>query len=146
MIVEHLKAVRDWHNEHPPTTVPAGINPVTGVPLSSLDRQVISDSAMPRSVHDALMEGLRKDLTPEQVRSVAEEAGISFCFAPAFHPALRHAGVARRELAVATVFNFLGPLANPGSPAAQAIGCADLRMAPIMAGVFAAHVLAFSAT
>jgi anthranilate phosphoribosyltransferase len=68
---------------------------------------------------------------------VAEDVGISFCFAPAFHPALRHAAVARKELAVATVFNFLGPLANPGSPAAQAIGCADPRMAPIMAGVFA---------
>ena len=50
---------------------------------------------------------------------------------------MRHAAVARRELAVATTFNVLGPLANPAKPAAQAIGCADVRMAPLMAGVFA---------
>lgn len=81
--------------------------------------------------------GVRLDLTPDQVALVAREAGITFCFAPAFHPALRHAAVPRRELAIATVFNFLGPLANPARPAAQAIGCADPRMAPLMAGVFA---------
>ena len=83
--------------------------------------------------------GVRLDLSPEQVARVAEDAGITFCFAPAFHPALRHAAVPRRELAIATVFNFLGPLANPARPAAQAIGCADPRMAPLMAGVFAAR-------
>jgi anthranilate phosphoribosyltransferase len=71
------------------------------------------------------------------VAAVAEEAGITFCFAAAFHPALRHAAVPRRELGIATTFNFLGPLANPTKPAAQAIGCADSSMAPIMAGVFA---------
>jgi anthranilate phosphoribosyltransferase len=83
--------------------------------------------------------GIRLDLSPDQVAAVAEEAGITFCFAAAFHPALRHAAVPRRELGVATTFNFLGPLANPAKPAAQAIGCADLRMAPVMAGVFAAR-------
>ena len=65
------------------------------------------------------------------------EVGITFCFAAAFHPAMRHAAVPRRELGIATTFNFLGPLANPARPAAQAIGCADARMAPVMAGVFA---------
>ena len=69
--------------------------------------------------------------------AVAVEAGITFCFAAAFHPALRHAAVPRRELGIGTTFNFLGPLANPVKPAAQAIGCADIRMAPVMAGVFA---------
>ena len=53
------------------------------------------------------------------------EAGITFCFAAAFHPALRHAAVPRRELGIGTTFNFLGPLANPARPGAQAIGCAD---------------------
>ena len=81
--------------------------------------------------------GVRLDLTPGQVAEVAERAGITFCFAQSFHPALRHAAVARRELGIGTTFNFLGPLANPVRPAAQAIGCADLRMAPLMAGVFA---------
>jgi anthranilate phosphoribosyltransferase len=81
--------------------------------------------------------GIRLDLTPAQVTQVAAEVGITFCFAAAFHPSLRHAAVPRRELGIGTAFNFLGPLANPVRPAAQAIGCADLRMAPVMAGVFA---------
>ncbi len=81
--------------------------------------------------------GIRLDLPAERVAEVAEEAGITFCFAAAFHPALRHAAVPRRELGIGTTFNFLGPLANPVKPAAQAIGCADPRMAPVMAGVFA---------
>ena len=68
---------------------------------------------------------------------MAEEAGITFCFAAAFHPAMRHAAVPRRELGIGTTFNLLGPLTNPARPAAQAIGCADPRMAPVMAGVFA---------
>jgi anthranilate phosphoribosyltransferase len=81
--------------------------------------------------------GVRLDLRPEQVARLAEEVGITFCFAAAFHPAMRHAAVPRRELAIATTFNVLGPLANPVKPAAQAIGCADPRMAPVMAGVLA---------
>ncbi|MDP3891615.1 anthranilate phosphoribosyltransferase [Nocardioides sp.] len=81
--------------------------------------------------------GIRLDLPPARVVEVAEECGITFCFAAAFHPALRHAAIPRRELGIGTTFNFLGPLANPARPAAQAIGCADARMAPVMAGVFA---------
>ncbi|MPZ96313.1 MAG: anthranilate phosphoribosyltransferase [Propionibacteriales bacterium] len=81
--------------------------------------------------------GVRLDLPPSVVAEVGREAGITFCFAPMFHPALRHAAVPRRELGIATVFNFLGPLANPARPTAQAVGCADLRMAPILAGVLA---------
>lgn len=80
--------------------------------------------------------GIRLDLPPDRVAAVAVEAGITFCFAAAFNPAMRHTAVPRRELGIGTTFNFLGPLANPARPAAQAIGCADLRMAPVMAGVF----------
>ncbi|WP_370249994.1 anthranilate phosphoribosyltransferase [Nocardioides sp.] len=83
--------------------------------------------------------GIRLDLAPDRVAAVAVEAGITFCFSAAFHPAMRHAAAPRRELGIGTTFNFLGPLTNPARPAAQAIGCADLRMAPIMAGVFAAR-------
>ena len=83
--------------------------------------------------------GVNLDLPVARVASVAEQAGITFCFAAAFHPAMRHAAVARRELGVATTFNFLGPLTNPARPQAQAIGCADARMAPIMAGVYASR-------
>src|SRR5918994_216261 len=81
--------------------------------------------------------GIRLDLPPDRVAALATEVGITFCFAAAFHPGMRHTAVPRRELGVATTFNLLGPLANPTRPAAQAIGCADLRKAPVMAGVFA---------
>ncbi|HWJ83400.1 MAG TPA: anthranilate phosphoribosyltransferase [Nocardioides sp.] len=81
--------------------------------------------------------GIRLDLPPARVAQVAVEAGITFCFAAAFHPAMRHAAVPRRELGIGTTFNILGPLANPAHPAAQAIGCADARLAPVMAGVYA---------
>lgn len=83
--------------------------------------------------------GIRLDLPPARVAEVAVEAGITFCFANAFHPAMRHAATARGELGIGTTFNLLGPLANPARPAAQAIGCAQPAMAPVMAGVFAAR-------
>jgi anthranilate phosphoribosyltransferase len=81
--------------------------------------------------------GISLNLEPARVAEVALEAGITFCFAATFHPAMRHAAVPRRELGIATTFNILGPLTNPARPHAQAIGCADPRLAPVMAGVYA---------
>ncbi|MDZ5446487.1 anthranilate phosphoribosyltransferase [Micromonospora sp. 4G57] len=81
--------------------------------------------------------GVPLDLTPEQVARCVDEAGIGFCFAARFHPGMRHAGPVRREIGVPTAFNFLGPLTNPARPRAGAVGCFDLRMAPVMAAVFA---------
>ena len=83
--------------------------------------------------------GLPLDLSAAGVARCVQEAGIGFCFAAAFHPGMRHAGVTRRELGVPTFFNFLGPLTNPAQPRSGAVGCADLRMAPVMASVFAAR-------
>ncbi|MEU5050941.1 anthranilate phosphoribosyltransferase [Streptomyces sp. NPDC021096] len=81
--------------------------------------------------------GVNLDLTPRRVVEVAQEAGITFCFAVKFHPALRHVAAARRELGIRTTFNVLGPLTNPARVRAQATGVADARMAPILAGVLA---------
>ncbi|GLV73678.1 anthranilate phosphoribosyltransferase [Streptomyces hygroscopicus] len=81
--------------------------------------------------------GVNLDISPRRVVEVAEEAGITFCFAVKFHPSLRHVAAARRELGVATPFNFLGPLTNPARVTSQATGVADARMAPIIAGVLA---------
>ena len=81
--------------------------------------------------------GVRLDLPAARVAELATEVGITFCFAGMFHPSMRFAGPVRRELGVPTAFNFLGPLTNPAQPGVAAIGCADLRMAPIMAGVLA---------
>ena len=81
--------------------------------------------------------GVVVDLAPDLVVECVRRAGVAFCFAPRFHPALRHAAVSRRELGVPTIFNFLGPLANPAGPGHQAVGVADARMAGVMASVLA---------
>lgn len=83
--------------------------------------------------------GVVLDLDPQAQRGVVDQVGIGFLFAPYYHPALRHAAGPRRELGIPTTFNFLGPLANPAQPIAQAVGVADPRMAGLMAGVFAAR-------
>lgn len=81
--------------------------------------------------------GVNLQLSPERVAEVAAEAGITFCFAATFHPAMRHVAAVRRELGIRTFFNVLGPLTNPARVRAQATGVADPRMAPVMAGVLA---------
>ena len=83
--------------------------------------------------------GVVIDLGPGAVLRCIEQAGMGFCFAPRFHPALRHAGPTRRELGVATVFNFLGPLANPARPRRQVVGVSNPAMAHKMLGVLEAN-------
>ena len=117
------------------STMAAIVAAGAGVRVVKHGNRSASSKAGSADVLEAL--GIRLDLPATEVARVGEEAGITFCFAAAFHPALRHAAVPRRELGVGTTFNFLGPLAHPARPEAQAIGCADIRMAPLMAGVFA---------
>jgi anthranilate phosphoribosyltransferase len=81
--------------------------------------------------------GVRIALGPDQVARCVTELGIGFCFAPVFHPALRFAGAARKEIGIPTVFNVLGPLTNPARPRAGLVGCAFAPLAPVVAGVFA---------
>jgi len=83
--------------------------------------------------------GVKLAVEPSAQPAVLDECGIVFLFAPTYHPSLRHAAVPRRELGIATVFNFLGPLANPARPDAMAVGVADVRMAELVAGVYAAR-------
>jgi anthranilate phosphoribosyltransferase len=82
--------------------------------------------------------GVVIDLGPTGVARCVEEAGIGFCFAPRYHPAMRHAIPVRRELGVPTAFNFLGPLANPARVRRQVVGVGDPAMAAKMARVLAA--------
>jgi len=82
--------------------------------------------------------GVAIELGPEGVARCVAEAGIGFCFAPRYHPAMRHAGPSRRDLGIPTAFNILGPLSNPGRVKRYLIGVADLRMAERMAGVLEA--------
>ena len=81
--------------------------------------------------------GVVPGLDGKGVERTVRELGIGFCFAPIFHPAMRFAAPARKELGVPTVFNILGPLANPAKPKAAAIGVANERMHLVMAQVLA---------
>jgi len=83
--------------------------------------------------------GVVIDLPARATEQLVAAIGVGFLFAPLYHPALRHVIVPRRELGVPTVFNVLGPVANPARPAAQALGVADPRMGPVLAGVLAAR-------
>jgi anthranilate phosphoribosyltransferase len=91
--------------------------------------------------------GVAVELGPDGVARCVEEAGVGFCLAPRYHPAMRFVGPARRELGVATTFNFLGPLANPARVTRQAIGVSDATMAAKMLGALrrlgAQHAMVF---
>jgi anthranilate phosphoribosyltransferase len=106
-----------------------------GVPVVKHGNRAASSACGSADLLEAL--GVAVDLPPAAIGPCLERAGIAFCFAPVFHPGMRHAAAPRRELGIGTVFNFLGPLTNPARPVAAAIGCADTRMAPVLAEVLA---------
>jgi anthranilate phosphoribosyltransferase len=108
-----------------------------GAPVAKHGNRAASSACGSADVLEAL--GVRVDLPPASVAACLAEVGIGFCFAPVFHPAMRHTAVPRRDLGVPTVFNILGPLTNPARPASQAVGVSDARLAPVMAGVLAAR-------
>ena len=108
-----------------------------GVPVVKHGNRAASSACGSADLLEAL--GVVVDLPPAAVGPCLADAGIAFCFAPVFHPGMRHSAVPRRELGVPTVFNVLGPLTNPARPAAQAVGVSDARLAPVMAGVLAAR-------
>jgi anthranilate phosphoribosyltransferase len=83
--------------------------------------------------------GVVADLGPNGVARCIDEVGMGFCFAPRFHPAMRYAAPVRRELGIPTVFNYLGPLANPGRARYQVVGVSNPAMADKMLGVLAAN-------
>src|SRR5690606_31885292 len=104
-----------------------------GVPVVKHGNRASSSASGSADVLEAL--GVRLDMTVSQVERVFHEVGITFCCAQTFHPSFRHPATARRELAVSTAFNVLGPLTDPARPRAAAIGVADRRIAPLVAGV-----------
>ena len=97
-----------------------------GVKVAKHGNRAASSRCGSADVLEAL--GVRIELPPEGVAACIERAGIGFCFAPVFHPAMRHAGPPRKELGVPTIFNFLGPLSNPAGATRQALGVSDPRM------------------
>ncbi len=117
------------------STMTAIVVAATGLRVVKHGNRSASSSTGSADVLEAL--GVSLTLSPDQVAEVAERVGITFCFANAFHPSMRHAAVTRRDLGVGTAFNALGPLTNPAQPTYAAVGVADARIAPLIAGVFA---------
>jgi anthranilate phosphoribosyltransferase len=117
------------------STAAALVVAASGVPVAKHGNRAASSHCGSADVLEAL--GVTIDLDAGGVERCLAGAGIAFLFAPMFHPAMAHAGPVRRELRVPTVFNFLGPLTNPARPFAQAVGCSDARMLPLMAEVLA---------
>nr|WP_239522683.1 anthranilate phosphoribosyltransferase [Geodermatophilus sabuli] len=117
------------------STMASVVTAAAGAPVAKHGGRAASSSSGAADVLEEL--GVVIDLPAAGVARCVQEAGIGFFFAPVFHPGMRHAGPARREMGIGTVFNFLGPLCNPARPVAAAIGCADRRMAPVMAAVLA---------
>ncbi len=120
------------------------ISTMTAIVLASCGATVVKHGNRAASskcgTADVLEElGVTIDLPPEDVRECVREVGIGFCFAPVFHPAFKYTAGPRREIGIPTAFNILGPLTNPARPSAGLIGCADPRLAPVMAEVFAAR-------
>ncbi|SJN19185.1 Anthranilate phosphoribosyltransferase [Microbacterium esteraromaticum] len=116
------------------STTAAIIIGATGIPVVKHGNRAASSSSGSSDVLAAL--GLDISLDPNRVASVLEQTGITFAWAAAFHPGFRHAGTARSELAVPTVFNVLGPLCNPARAEANAVGVARLDRVPLITGVF----------
>jgi anthranilate phosphoribosyltransferase len=118
------------------TTLAAFITAGAGVPVCKHGNRAASSSVGTADVLEAL--GVAIEIGPEGVARCVHEAGMGFCFAQRFHPAMRFVGPVRKEVGVPTVFNFLGPLCNPARVRHQLVGVSDPEIGPVMAGVFGA--------
>ncbi|TCN51694.1 anthranilate phosphoribosyltransferase [Rhodococcus sp. SMB37] len=117
------------------STMAALVVAAAGIRVVKHGNRAASSKSGGADVLEAL--GVHIDLGPEQVARSLEEAGIGFCFAPVYHPALRFAAAPRKQIGIPTVFNVLGPLTNPARPRAGLIGCAFESLVPTIAGVLA---------
>ncbi|GAA1631373.1 anthranilate phosphoribosyltransferase [Georgenia ruanii] len=159
MTVDELRGLADAMLDHAlPIDVPSDVVDIVGtggdrlhtVNISTMASLVIAGAGVGVVKHGNrasssssgsadVLEALGVDLNLEipRVEQVFAELGITFCFANLFHPSMRHAAVTRKELAIGTAFNLLGPLTNPARPRAGAIGVSDAAAAPLVAGVLA---------
>ncbi|APR79880.1 Anthranilate phosphoribosyltransferase [Minicystis rosea] len=113
------------------STAAALVVAAAGLPVAKHGNRSVSSRTGSADVLEAL--DVPIDVAPARHPEILRRAGITFLFAPAHHPALRYSGPARRELAVRTVFNALGPVANPASATHQLIGAYEDRLRPILA-------------
>ena len=115
------------------STTAALVVAACGVPVAKHGNRAITSKSGSADVLDAL--GIRIDHDAESAGRAIRELGFAFMFAPAFHPAMRHAGPTRREIGVRTAFNLLGPLTNPAGARRGLIGVGDEAAAPRLAAV-----------
>ncbi len=113
------------------STAAAFVATACGLTVAKHGNRAMSSQCGSADVLEAL--GARIDLAPEQVAECLREVGIGFMFAPAFHPAMRHAAGPRREIGIRTIFNVLGPLTNPAGAKYQLVGVAEPTLAEKMA-------------
>jgi anthranilate phosphoribosyltransferase len=132
-VVDIVGTGGDGSNSVNISTMAALVVAAAGAPVIKHGNRAASSATGSADALEAL--GIRLELGGDQVAACVSDVGIGFCFAPAFHPALRFAGPTRRELGVPTVFNIVGPLANPAQPEAILVGCARIQSAPVMAQV-----------
>ena len=102
------------------STAAAIVAAACGTPIAKHGNRSVTSQSGSADVLEAL--GVAIDLAPEQVARCIDEAGIGFCYAPRFHPAMKNVAAARRQLGTPTIFNLLGPLANPAGAPFQLIG------------------------
>lgn len=119
------------------STMAAVVAAAAGARVAKHGNRAASSQSGSADMLEAL--GVVIDLPAAEAAEAGRQLGITFCFAPVFHPAMRHIGPIRRELGIRTVFNVLGPLANPARPAAQVLGVPDERIGDLMAGVLEAR-------
>ena len=119
------------------STMASMVVAASGVPVCKHGARGSSSQCGTADVLEAL--GVAIELAPEGVRHCVEEVGFGFCFAPRYHPAFRYAGPSRKEIGIPTVFNLLGPMANPARVRRQLIGTADPKMAERMLASLRLH-------
>jgi len=113
------------------STAAAIVAAATGLRVAKHGNRAVSGSCGSADVLEAC--GVRIDLGPRAVEQCIKEIGIGFMFAPKFHPAMRFAADARREIGIRTVFNILGPLTNPAQAQHQVLGVAKEELGETMA-------------
>jgi anthranilate phosphoribosyltransferase len=117
------------------STAAALLAAAAGAGVAKHGNRSVSSASGSADVLEAL--GFRLDLSPEQIARSIDELGFGFMFAPTHHPAMKHAGPVRHELAARTVFNVLGPLTNPAGARAQVVGVYSAALVPVIADVLA---------
>lgn len=113
------------------STAAALVVAAAGVPVAKHGNRSVSSRCGSADVLEAL--GMQVAMSPDTAAHLLDTEGFTFLFAPTFHPAMRHAGPARRDLGVRTAFNLLGPLTNPAAPARQIVGVPQAELTEVMA-------------